>query len=379
LLSILTTSLLRLAAAAPDSLALDGHAVAIRVEKRSIGSAALLQFSREHGFPSHYRLPLQIDTGSGFLWDGGLVLTAHHVVSGAEAISVSWNGTSSAAEIAAAAPRLDIALLRLADDIGIEPIPLFPGLPPPGMGLVLEGFPGGGGAVGVEGRMAGGPAWGELPGYWHPVVGIQAQIGTGMSGGPVTADGLLAGMLVAARPGDGMAYAIPADWLEEVIPDVLLGQPPGGGELGLTLRSLEDGLAVLEVSPGSPADVAGVLPGERIRIPDLQRLRQLPKGAVVALEKESGESAALRPTVPSSWASGGGDCAWRGLQLKTAGGGLTVVSMEPGNDVLGLRVGDSLRSAAGKPIQTCGDLPRKEGALAAAIVRGAHRLHLVLH
>lgn len=54
-----------------------------------------------------------ISTGSGYMVKGGFVITAFHVVDGAKKISVNFNDTYHAAEVAAKNKGLDVAILKI--------------------------------------------------------------------------------------------------------------------------------------------------------------------------------------------------------------------------------------------------------------------------
>jgi S1-C subfamily serine protease len=126
--------------------------------------------------------------GSGFVIKNGLVLTAAHVVSGAETLYVTQGENSVLAELVATSANLDLALLKLTNNsLGFEPCIINEeGNLAPLTALYATGWP--------YGSLDGGVSFtnGHLSRYWESSGSsyLQIDINTlpGNSGGPVAND-----------------------------------------------------------------------------------------------------------------------------------------------------------------------------------------------
>jgi S1-C subfamily serine protease len=67
---------------------------------------------------THTGCPPETSNGSGIVIEPGLVLTAAHVVKGADEIAVANGDRTTTATIVAFDPELDLAMLRVADPLG---------------------------------------------------------------------------------------------------------------------------------------------------------------------------------------------------------------------------------------------------------------------
>jgi S1-C subfamily serine protease len=196
--------------------------------------------------------PAGAGTGSGFVVDArsGLVLTNHHVVSGAEAVQVRLaGGAPRAAEVLAAAPCDDLALLQARDTEGLRALPLATqddvrqGQP-----VVALGFPAGTGEAGQLASTTGvvsvvrstlrppTPDSPDLPN----VVQTDAAINPGNSGGPLLGEderviGVNTAVLLeqGGIPIQGTGYAIGADRVREVLGELRAGRSRAWTQFGL--------------------------------------------------------------------------------------------------------------------------------------------------
>ena len=101
--------------------------------------------------------------------------------------------------------------------------------------------------------------------FYPEMVQTSASINPGSSGGPlINVFGECVGLNSTERMGaNDIAFAIPIDRIREALPDVLSPEGRFGFVLGVTLDP--DGPArVKEVAKGSPAEAAGVRPGDLI-------------------------------------------------------------------------------------------------------------------
>ena len=219
--------------------------------------------------------PVDSAMGSGFLIDGGRVITNAHVVADAREILVRRPDQANpyVATVAAVGNDCDLAVLRIADPAfakGLKALALGE-VPRSGSRVLTYGFPLGGQDVsstaGIVSRV-------ESRGYVHSgidahlVVQTDAAINPGNSGGPVVQDGRVVGVAFQGYPGfDNMGFFIPVPvvrhFLEDLGDEVYQGFPDSGlstspllspayrRERGLTAG--KSGVVVDQVAPGGSA------------------------------------------------------------------------------------------------------------------------------
>jgi S1-C subfamily serine protease len=222
-------------------------------------------------------------SGSGFVIDGGRILTNAHVIADAREILVRRPDQADpyVAAVEAVGNDCDLALLRVADPgfaRGLRPL-AFGSLPRSGTRVSTYGFPLGGQDVsstaGIVSRV-------ESRGYVHSgadahlVVQTDAAINPGNSGGPVVQDGRVAGVAFQGFPGaDNMGFFIPVPIVRHFLANLEDGRYDGFPDSGLATAPLlspayrrerglpagRGGVVVDRVAPGGTAD--GVLkPGD---------------------------------------------------------------------------------------------------------------------
>lgn len=219
--------------------------------------------------------------GTGIVWsEGGLIVTANHVVGRYEAATVSFgDGRELEARVLGRDPYADVALLKVEGS---------------GLAAVRQGN-----AKGVkvgEFVLALANAFGKKPsatsgmitshnrsmrGFWgimiEDAVVSDAKLNPGYSGGPlVDATGEMIGMNVAHFAGRGVAVSV--DALKEIVKKISEGGGVKKGFIGVEVEPIEipeeltkltgvrqdEGLLVRAVEPGSPARAAGVVMGDVI-------------------------------------------------------------------------------------------------------------------
>ena len=223
--------------------------------------------------------PVVSVSGSGFLIEGGRVMTNAHVVADARQILVRRPDQANpyVARVEAQGDDCDLALLRVADPAfarGLRPLS-FGELPPTGSQVQTDGFPLGGQDVsstaGIVSRI-------ESRGYVHSgadahlVVQTDAAINPGNSGGPVVQDGRVVGVAFQGFPGaENMGFFIPVPIVWHFLANLKDGRYDGFPDSGLETTPLvspayrrerglpreSGGIAVDRVAPGGTAD--GVL------------------------------------------------------------------------------------------------------------------------
>jgi putative serine protease PepD len=240
---------------------------------RDLGPATLLVEAQRGSGPTA--------TGSGWVLDDGLVVTAAHVVNEGERFRVG----GQEAEVVASAPCEDLALLRVRGLEGASTAPLgASGELEQGETVVALGFPSsaaaGDAVTSTRGVVSAtsvdfrDPAP-DVPAYRNAIQ-TDTALNPGFSGGPLAdMEGRVIGVNAAARttgsdgrPLEGQNYAISIDRARAVLAELRRGRSLAwtGATFGyptteeLAERRLPPGLYVTGAVPGTPAaeaDVAG--------------------------------------------------------------------------------------------------------------------------
>lgn len=211
--------------------------------------------------------------GSGTAWsEDGLIVTNHHVVPGDFATVVLHEGSEHEATVEAREPDHDLALLR----VNAKLTPAVAGdshAVRPGSLVFAIGNPWGQRGTLTSGIvLARGPATDENAVRIADVIRADLTLAPGNSGGPmVNALGEVVG--INSMIAGGVAVAIPTHTVLQFLAQAEPGQP---GFLGVTLQpvqvphaiaasyQVEDEAAFMltGIEPGSPAEQAGLLPGD---------------------------------------------------------------------------------------------------------------------
>jgi S1-C subfamily serine protease len=184
--------------------------------------------------------------GSGFLIEGGRIVTNAHVVADARQVVVRRPDQANPriATVEAVAHDCDLAVLRVDDGDfaeGLRPLALGE-VPRTGSRVLTYGFPLGGQDVsstaGIVSRI-------EMRGYVHSgvdahlVVQTDAAINPGNSGGPVVQDERVVGVAFQGFPGfDNMGFFIPIPVVRHFLEDLEDGTYDGFPDSGLETSPL---------------------------------------------------------------------------------------------------------------------------------------------
>ena len=216
--------------------------------------------------------------GSGYIIsDDGLVLTNHHVVSGAAVITVSSSdGEDEVAQLLGVSECDDLAVLRLPS-ASYTSIPIAIEVPPAGTEIYAAGYPESGDFEESPYTLTKGIVSTVRPGvatYWAAVgdeIEHDANIRGGSSGGPlVTLDGEVIGLNYASIDEIDTNYAIALPQKRSIIDRLIAGDDVNSlGLNGGVLLADEseigiEGIWVYGVESGSPADAMGLEPGDLI-------------------------------------------------------------------------------------------------------------------
>lgn len=227
----------------------------------------------------HPRGYKQRSLGSGFIIEGGYILTNNHVIAGADEIKVKLaDNREFKAEIKGIDERLDLALLKIdakeilptaklgdSDTIQVGEWVMAIGNPFGLAETVTAGI------VSAKGRVIG-------SGPYDDYIQTDASINPGNSGGPLfNIHGEVVGINTAIiAGGQGIGFAIPINMAKSIIPQLKEKGKVTRGWLGVTIQqvtadlaksfglSSEKGALVSSILPGSPAEKAGLKEGDII-------------------------------------------------------------------------------------------------------------------
>jgi S1-C subfamily serine protease len=219
--------------------------------------------------------------GSGIIYDAsGLVLTNAHVVGQFSEVRVQLaSGVTVPGEVLGADPRTDVAVVRISTDEEFGVATLAPeSSVEVGQLAVAIGSPFGleqtvtSGVVSAVGRVVQNQAdTGEITVV--AMIQTDAPINPGNSGGALAdRQGRVIGMNTAIRTDGsggnvGVGFAIPADTAKLIADRIIAGESLEQGFLGISGASPvlgTPGAQVVEVTAGSGAAAAGIVPGDLI-------------------------------------------------------------------------------------------------------------------
>jgi serine protease DegQ len=234
--------------------------------------------------PSVVSVLLEQGIGSGVIWDGGLIVTNHHVVAGAGQVTVALaTGERLTATVEASDARTDLAILRVERD-DLPAAEFAAELPEVGALAIAIGSP-----LGFENTVTAGIVSGLgralPPGVTQPaalvdLIQTDAAISPGNSGGAlVNSAGQVIGINVAYIPPQqtgavAIGFAIPTTTVIPVVEQLLETGQVRHAFLGVAGRAVtpaiaenfalgvDQGVLVQDVEPGTPAQEAGLQPGD---------------------------------------------------------------------------------------------------------------------
>ncbi|MGV3772496.1 MAG: DegQ family serine endoprotease [Verrucomicrobiales bacterium] len=241
------------------------------------------QFGEQHGQAPSRRMPRQHGLGSGVVvTKDGYILTNNHVVENADEVKVSFGNSSEeyTAKVVGTDPKSDIAVLKIenkeksfpylktadSEKLEVGDVVLAVGNPF-GIGQTVTM-----GIVSATGRAT-------LGMEYEDFIQTDAAINPGNSGGAlVDAQGRLIGINTAilSRSGgnQGIGFAVPINLAKSVMESIIQHGRVVRGFLGVNIQDVTPALAdqfgleanegaiVAEVTPGSPAEKAGLKAGD---------------------------------------------------------------------------------------------------------------------
>lgn len=271
-------------------------------------------------FPGRERLRQVQGLGSGFIVsEDGYVVTNEHVVRGATRIVVTlMDGRQLEARLVSQDPVTDLAVLKIeATELPVAPLGRSDDLMI-GEWAIAIGNPFGYlladrnpsvtvGVISATGRDVRPESGAGQQQVWSNMIQTDAAINPGNSGGPlVNARGEVIGANAFIFSGGsggsiGLGFAIPIDRVKRVLADVVefgeIRHPWTG--IHVSTPPVRDGetprgVRVVRIDPGSPAERAGVQPGDLIVSTDGRSIRSALEWEGRLLDLPTGRSVAVR-------------------------------------------------------------------------------------
>ena len=212
--------------------------------------------------------------GSGFIIDpSGIAVTNNHVVAGAALVKVWVGGETNPrnAKVLGLSECSDLAVIQIEDGNSFPALSWYQDDVKPGLEVYAAGFPLGEPEYNLtKGIISKANANGDTD--WASVkhvLGHDATINPGNSGGPlVSANGEVVGVNYSGRQDANQYFAIGSDIAIPVIEELKTGKDVDSIGVNGTAVLSEDGslsgIWVASVKSGSPADKAGIKPGDII-------------------------------------------------------------------------------------------------------------------
>lgn len=270
---LVTLALFQLVATNPDDPAAQANRITPEVlAVQAAGPAVVYVRTNERtNTPFFFGPRIREGSGSGVvIYEEGYIVTNYHVVKNADAIEVQFNPLYDSnvypAELIQAAPAEDLALLKI---VGEDPFPTV------AIGssddlMIAERVLAIGNPYGQTHTVSAGIISGlhrdvqTTDVQFRNLIQTDASINPGNSGGALlNINGELIGINTAMNTvAENIGFAIPVDHVKDVLWEYLLDPTLAKAWLGFQVDSAS--LAVNDIVPGSPAQLAGLQLGDRL-------------------------------------------------------------------------------------------------------------------
>ncbi len=296
---------------APAAVGEEGPADAVSQTYQALAQRAAPGVVHIVAYGTQDGVPRERARASGFvLRDDGLVVTNARPLVGADVLRVTFDdGDAVGAELVGTDPESDLALLRVPRR-GLVPLSLR-SAPPATVGeAVLAIGNAAGRGIGVSAGIVSGVGRAIGVATYEDFLQTDAAIHAGNRGGALLdLEGRVLGVNTAvgdaARGGHGIGFAIPAAMVAKVVGDLeRFGRVPRGF-LGVQLSRVDaDGrpprvgpgacVGVERVNPGSPAEAAGLRPGDVLLELEGEPLESVARTLAVVASRAPGSEVVLR-------------------------------------------------------------------------------------
>ncbi|WP_052573549.1 trypsin-like peptidase domain-containing protein [Haloferula sp. BvORR071] len=231
------------------------------------------------------RVPTQGQGSGVIVSEEGHILTNQHVISGQPQIRIrTYDGKEYGASIVGQDPQLDVAVLKLDAPAGEKFRPLKFGDSSQvllGQKVFAIGNPFGFGESVTGGMIS--AVERSISDTQRDLFQTDAAINPGNSGGPlVNVQGEIIGINSAiyspdrANPGfQGVGFSIPSNDVRDALLAILERGRPIRGYLGLRMVDTPSGVQVLALSPGGPAETAGIKAGDLVENYDGDKIHSI--------------------------------------------------------------------------------------------------------
>ncbi|MCP4222265.1 MAG: PDZ domain-containing protein, partial [Actinomycetia bacterium] len=255
--------------------------------------------------PSVVQITTSTGIGSGVIYGDGLILTNHHVIAGANTITVQLSdGRHLSATVIGSDPNVDIAVVSVGEGLGLPVAPLATDEKASvGQTAIAIGSPFSLQQTVTEGIVSAVDRPVPSGEYYTAMIQTDAPINPGNSGGAL-ADrfGRVIGINTAIQTGGvsnsnaGVGFAIPINTAVSVASRIVAGIPIEPGFLGVLGAPSSDGSAgveVTEVVAGTAAETAGLQVGDRILAIDGAPVSRFDELAGLVVARQPGDQVTL--------------------------------------------------------------------------------------
>ncbi|MEY3182641.1 MAG: hypothetical protein RLZ35_626 [Pseudomonadota bacterium] len=251
----------------------------------------------------------QLGLGSGVIVsEKGHILTNNHVIRGADTVTVTLqDGRTGEAKLIGSDPDTDLAVLKVElNKLPVIPLGSSKHLRPGDIVLAI-GNPFGFDQSVTQGIISATERTGVEMGNLSSLIQTDAAINPGNSGGAlIDMGGRLIGINTAiySRSGghQGIGFAVPIDQANAIMEQLISGKKITRGWLGVMLQNInseireqlgykdQEGVYVRAITQGSPAQKAGLMPGDIIRKIDNKTVKEVTKATGLVAGLKAGEN-----------------------------------------------------------------------------------------